>query len=275
MTDVTPLSELNRAHNITVEDAQKVDRDEALAAVGTLRKLLKVFTFAIEPAGEERSLSVAIAALMTPVVRPILRSAPLFCFNAANPGVGKSLLADMVARIATGKATVVVGQQATPRQARQLLLSILLTKDCQVACFDDVQKTVGGALCSILTQEQWQDRILRKKEPVTIKNKVTFLATGNGMKLQGALKSRSLMCELGNNDPSNSLQPYFNMYNYIQQNREILVKAILTILNAYNNAGMPLQPISQFARFEEWSDWIRSPLVWLGLADPCSSQNII
>ena len=72
------------------------------------------------------------------------------------------------------------------------------------------------------------------------------------------------------NDPSLT-----NLHQYIPENRPRLVKAGLIILKAYHAAGMPKQNIKQFGRFEEWSDWVRSALVWLGLPDPCLTRKEI
>ena len=44
--------------------------------------------------------------------------------------------------------------------------------------------------------------------------------------------------------------------------------AALTALRAYLVAGKPRQPIATFGSFEQWSDLVRSALVWLDEADP-------
>jgi len=52
--------------------------------------------------------------------------------------------------------------------------------------------------------------------------------------------------------------------------RPELVIAALTILRAYHVAGRPKQPnLNPLGSFDEWSDWVRSALVWLGEPDPC------
>ena len=49
----------------------------------------------------------------------------------------------------------------------------------------------------------------------------------------------------------------------------------MTILRAYHVAGRPAQDLKPFGRFEEWSDLVRSALVWLGEADPCITREEI
>ena len=48
------------------------------------------------------------------------------------------------------------------------------------------------------------------------------------------------------------------------------VAAMLTILRAWHLADERI-PLSLFGSFEDWSQRIRAPLVWLGCADPCST----
>ncbi|MCP3919759.1 MAG: hypothetical protein GY711_29850, partial [bacterium] len=62
---------------------------------------------------------------------------------------------------------------------------------------------------------------------------------------------------------------------YIPKHRGELVAAGLTILRGYHCAGRPDQGLSVFGRFEEWSDWVRSALVWCGEADPCEGRSRI
>ena len=51
--------------------------------------------------------------------------------------------------------------------------------------------------------------------------------------------------------------------------------AVLTMMRAYVVAGWPKQKIKPFGRFEQWSNLVRSTLVWLGCEDPCESRKSI
>ncbi|HIE70681.1 MAG TPA: hypothetical protein EYP98_11150 [Planctomycetes bacterium] len=64
-----------------------------------------------------------------------------------------------------------------------------------------------------------------------------------------------------------------NLHHYIPAHRGELVVAGLTLLRAYHVAGRPDMKLSVFGRFEEWSNWIRSTIVWLRLADPCQTRH--
>ena len=51
------------------------------------------------------------------------------------------------------------------------------------------------------------------------------------------------------------------------------IAACLTICRAYIAAGRP-NKLPQLASYGEWSDTVRSALVWLGEADPVKSQDM-
>ncbi len=74
------------------------DHDDAIRALEVLAEPLKDF-----PWLTASDKSTALAAILTALVRPVLRTAPLFAFRAPKMGAGKSLLADVVSMIATGR----------------------------------------------------------------------------------------------------------------------------------------------------------------------------
>ena len=63
-----------------------------------------------------------------------------------------------------------------------------------------------------------------------------------------------------------------DLYTDVPKRRADLVKAALTIVRAYVVAGKPKQQLQPYGRFDEWSAFVRYPLVWCGLKDPCSSR---
>jgi putative DNA primase/helicase len=69
----------------------------------------------------------------------------------------------------------------------------------------------------------------------------------------------------------------FDALEEAKADRAELVVAILTIIRAYVLAGCP--PVEKcdeaFGSFEDWSRWVRHPLVWAGADDPVSSLTKI
>ncbi|KAA0249821.1 MAG: hypothetical protein EDX89_23530 [Acidobacteria bacterium] len=250
-------------------------REDALEGLRAFQAVLSGFPFVDQPEdGRPGSdLAAAVAAILTALVRRSLRSAPLFAFRAPKMGSGKSLLADVVSMVAAGRPCAVMSLGGDANEERKRWLSVLLEGE-PVVCIDNVERPLGGStLCSILTQETYKDRILGMSRTVSVSTAVTLLCTGNNLVFDGDLTTRVIPCDL---DPGverpEERQFEVNLYRHVPQHRGELVVAGLTILRAYVVAGRPAQPIPTFGRFEEWSDLVRSALVWLGTADPCAGR---
>jgi len=65
-----------------------------------------------------------------------------------------------------------------------------------------------------------------------------------------------------------------NLDEYIPAHRVELVTAGLTILRAFFLAKEK-QRLSQFGRFEAWSELVRGAVVWIGLPDPLNTRKIL
>jgi bifunctional DNA primase/polymerase-like protein len=243
--------------------------DDARSAVAILKYLIKDF-----PWVAASDCSAVLALFLTVLMRLTLRAAPLFVLRAPTMASGKSLLADCAAMIATGRTAPAMAQGQNDEEDRKRILAVLMEGQ-PVACVDNVERPLGGpALCSVLTQETWRDRVLGVSRTVSVPTAVTWIATGNNIIIVGDLVSRVVPCDI---DPrvehpeerSFEIKPR----EYVLQHRAELVVAALTILRAYHVAGLPDQGLSVFGRFEDWSDLIRSALVWAGEVDPCEGRK--
>lgn len=243
-------------------------REDAKAALGVLLDLLRGFPF-VAPSDR----SAALSAILTALVRPCLRSAPLHLFRAPRPRSGKSLLADVVALLATGRSCAVMSQASDPEEERKRLLAILLAGD-RVVSYDNVERELGSpALCQVLTQATISDRVLGASRVVSLPTAASFLATGNNLLISGDLTSRVVTCDLDSHTERPEERTFdVDLYEEIPKRRGELVVAALTILRAYHVAGRPAQPIPAWGGFEEYSGLVRSALVWVGEADPAGGR---
>lgn len=251
-----------------LEVPENPSKDEAIEALEGIKRHLKDFPFV-----DNASRSVALAAILTGLVRQSLRSAPLFAFTAPTMGSGKSLLADIVAIIATGRNAPAMSQAKDSEEDKKRLLSLLLTGD-PIILIDNVEKPISGdALCSILTQETYQDRLLGLNRMIMVDTHVTFMATGNNLHFKGDITTRALLCSI---DPKmerpEERKFKGDLRQIVTRQRSFIVQNALTVLRAYHIAGRPSQDIKPYGRFEQWSDFVRSALVWLGEEDPCRTR---
>jgi hypothetical protein len=144
-----------------------------------------------------------------------------------------------------------------------------------VVCIDNVTRPIdSAALCSVLTQEFYQDRVLGVSQMAQVLTSVLWLATGNNMVFEGDLISRVIPCDLDPGCEKPEERRFdIDLRKYIPEHRASLVPAALTVIHAYQLAGSPDQGLPEFGRFEQWSKWVRSALVWCGEADPCEGRK--
>jgi hypothetical protein len=256
-------------HNPTKRDAE--------GALRLLSDLLTEFPFTrtARPDGQmlEVSKSVALSAIITPVVRGAMSVAPLHAFNAHAPGSGKSYLADVVSTVSTNRPCPVISAAADEAETEKRIAGLLLA-GYPIVSLDNVNGELGGdLLCQAVERPLLRIRRLGASDITEIESCVTMYATGNGLRVRGDMVRRSLVAEL---DPEME-RPETRKFSgdpvaTVQADRSRYVSACIIIVRAYLLAGRPgLLP--SIASFSHWSDLVRSALVWLGCPDPAISME--
>jgi hypothetical protein len=248
-------------------------RADATAALELLLDVVRDFPFE-----SEVDRAVAISAMLTAVVRPALRTAPLHAFSAHKQRSGKSLLAALPAYLATGGRPTVVAQNSDAGEEKKRLLSLLLAGD-PVISFDNVSEEgtlESDALCSALTEVIVTDRLLGASTRVSVAASAMFEATGNNLTIKGDLTSRSLMCRIDPQVERPEERDFdTDLHVEIPRRRGELVVAALTLVRAYHVAGDPAVETKKWGGFEDWCRFVRDPLVWIGLEDPVASRRTL
>lgn len=250
---------------------ERPNRRQASAALDRLLASVDSLPF-VEPADQ----AVAVALMLTALVRRSLPSAPMGAITAPVPGSGKTLLGDCIAILATGVPAAAMQYPSSDEEAEKIALSILLAGD-PVVLIDNVERPMSGAwLCSILTSETHQGRLLGRNENVSVPTTTLWIATGNKLVIQGDLRTRALLCRI---DPKHEKpeQREFkvDLREQFMRARSELVAAGLTLMRAYLAGGEKAGIFRPWGRFERWSQFCREPLLWLGLPDPCDSYDLI
>lgn len=222
-------------------------KESAESALKRLRYPLRDFPFV-----KDEDRSVVLAAILTALIRQSVNTAPLFGFTAPVAGSGKTLLANIVSIIATGKQAVVTPHGSDKEEERKQLFSKLL-QGKPVFLIDNVERPISSdVLCAILTApgKTYEDRILGRSEIVEVPTNITFLATGNNLTFQGDMTRRALLCTIDPRCECPEARENFRirgrLEDHVLQHRERYVRAGLTILKAYVKAGKPKQNIPQY-----------------------------
>lgn len=216
----------------------------------------------------------AMAAILTAIVRPSLTSAPLFGLSSPQRGTGKSMLADIIAIIATGTEAPTMTWSLDHAEQKKELLSVLMA-GCTTACIDNVEDPIQSqALSTILTQPKWTGRKLGLNATVTVPTTCTWMATGNNLQVAGDMSSRVVLIQLDAHEERPEDREFgFDPRDRAREHRPALVAAALTALRAFVAAGSPghVSP----SRFTDWSALIRGTLAWCGWNDPLANRDQI
>ncbi len=243
-------------------------KDDALQALALLRDLLREFPFV-----DEVSRSVALSALISPVVRAALPVVPLHAFRASTPGTGKSYLVDIASCIATGQHCAVSSMGKDETEAEKRLDGLLLS-GTPLASLDNVNGELGGTkICQAIERPSVQVRPLGSSGLVNVENNLTLLATGNGLRVKADMVRRTLVSDLDAGMERPELRVFASdPMRQVLADRGRYVRACLVIVAVYIELGLPNR-LPTIGSFTEWSNYVRSALVWLGCADPAKSME--
>jgi hypothetical protein len=257
-------------------------RDDARRALDQLAEVIRDFPFldgggSVAKVGSDRS--AALAAILTPFARHVIDGpTPLFAIRAPTAGTGKTLLADVVAVLATGRAAARIVQGKNEDEDRKRLLAIGL-EGALIVLIDNVEDLLGSPpLAAALTARTVKDRILGRSQMIEVRLDPVWIATGNNLSFQGDLGRRVVPIDLdaGVEIPEErSRFAHPKLLAWVMAERGRLVAAALTVLRAWVVAGRPQLKLTRFGSFEAWSETIRALLVWLGEADPTLGRERI
>jgi putative DNA primase/helicase len=248
--------------------SERPTHDDALAALELIEGLLTEFNFVSDVAK-----SVAVSAIITPVARGAFTVVPMHAADAPVAGSGKSHLLDTVAVTSTGQYMPVITAGRSEEELEKRLGAAMLAGQPLISIDNVTGILRGDALCQMIERPRPQVRVLGKSELVEVEARGTSLfANGNNLILGGDICRRVLITRLDPKVERPELRVFKgNPVQTVLKNRGAYITACLTICRAYIAAGRP-DKRPRLASFEDWSDTVRSALVWLGMEDPVNSM---
>ena len=178
--------------------ADRPDRNEALASLQLLDALLDEFPFA-DGLDDGPSRSVALSALITPVVRGAMSVAPLHATTAPVAGSGKSYIIDLSAAISIGQRAPVIAAGRDEAEMEKRLVSALFSGQ-PIVSIDNVNGELGGDfLCQMIERPVVTPRVLGLSKLIRIESRATCFATGNNIHLVDDMTRRVVLCSLDPN----------------------------------------------------------------------------
>jgi hypothetical protein len=217
--------------------------------------------------------AVALAAILTAVLRGAFQMAPVFLLTAPKAASGKSFFVDLVAHIVTGRWAPVISLNERQEEGDKQLGALLL-EGPPIISLDNLMHDLGGALLNQMTERPTvKIRILGKSQAPDCEWRGVLFATGNNRAAKGETIRRTLIANIVPEVEHPETRKFdFNPIERVMADRGLYVAAALTIARAYKLSGEKRNE-PPLASYEEWCRFVREPLLWLGEADPVKSQE--
>jgi hypothetical protein len=214
----------------------------------------------------------ALAMALTPFMRGVVPLSPLGVVSGLQMGVGKNLLADCIAILATGRPADPLPYVQDDDEMRKMITSAFQS-GAELFVFDEAHEVQGAQLARAITSLTYADRILGVTRIAKYPNTITWMSLGNQVKVNGDLARRVFFVYLhptGRNviDREASAFRHPDLKLWTQENRGSLVSAALTVLRGWYAAGRPEHSRgATMGSFEPWDRILSGVLAYAGLPE--------
>jgi hypothetical protein len=221
-------------------------------AIGVIEELIGDFPFA-----DAASKTNAVAALFTPILRPIINGpTPMALIDAPKQGTGKGLVAESIAVVATGRSAAVMTAPDTEDEFRKRITAILL-EGASVILIDNLEgKLESPTLAGALTSVTWKDRILGRSEMALLPQLAAWMATGNNIRLGGDIPRRCYLVRLDARCERPWERKEFRhpeLSKWAKEHRGELIAGLLTLARAWYASGCREYINPRLGSYEAWS----------------------
>lgn len=200
----------------------------------------------------------ALAAVLLPFVRRMIEGCtPLHVVEAPAVGSGKGLLCNLVSWVVTGRACAIGTLPENEEEIRKTLTAELALARPLILLDNANEKATlsSAALAAMLTSTSWTDRLLGKTQKLTLPNTAMWMLTGNNPRLSKDIARRSVRIRI---DPkldrawTRTDFKHDPIIPWVKEHRSELVRAALTLVQAWIAAGRPLGK-ERLGSFEHWA----------------------
>ncbi|MBA3414035.1 MAG: bifunctional DNA primase/polymerase [Chloroflexia bacterium] len=212
----------------------------------------------------------AVAMVLLPLLRGLIAGpTPLHLIEKPSAGTGASLLADVVARIATGRPVGAMTEGRDEDEWRKRITA-KLRGGPPLVLIDNLRRRLDSAVVSsVLTANHVEDRILGTSDNVRIPVRCVWVASGNNPALSSEITRRTVRIRLDAKRDRPWLREsfrHFPLSPWVMQERAGLVAACLTLGRAWIAEGRPVPDDSPIlGSFEDWSHVMAGVLAVAGV----------
>ena len=208
----------------------------------------------------------AIGLFLLPFVRRMVDGpTPVHLIEAPQPGVGKSLLGQVLMRVAHGR-TVPLSPWDAREEERKKTITTYLTTGRHVVFFDNVKgKIESPSFENATTSRRWADRVLGITGEVEVPIHAVWVMTSNNATMSPDMARRSARIRLVRHasfDAATARHPDIEAWTALHHSE--LVSAALVLVSAWLGAGMP-RGGRTLATYEAWARCVGGILAHAGI----------
>ena len=194
---------------------------------------------------------------------------PIHLFEAAKQGTGKTLLTETIMRTLTLNNYVIISKPESEDELRKKITTAAMY-GVSAFCLDNIETLKSKLLAQILLTQQYTDRILGNNAQIDTTIRWVWSATGNNVSIDTDMMRRCIRIRLDCDVPDPHLRPvtcfkHPNLLYWCEQNRDWLVWAGLTLIQAWIAAGMPKNKSVNYGGFVDWAQTIGGILEFNGI----------
>lgn len=224
--------------------------------IGQARKWLLEELLVDFPFASQSDRSHAIALMLTVILRPVIHGpTPLFMIEAPTPGSGKGLLSDAISELMTGGPSTSMSEAHGEDEWRKRITS-LLQMGAPMVRIDNVVRELNSAnLASVLTDQEWTERLLGTNQMVTLPARTVWMATANNPRANAEISRRKIRIRLIPDSDRPWDRDGFRhdpLLDWVQANRGQLLHALLVLVRAWTVAGRPAGKY-RIGSYESWA----------------------
>lgn len=211
-----------------------------------------------------------LALVLTPFVRGSVPLVPMAVVSGLAAGSGKNLLVYCISVLTTGTVVSPMPLVDDEDEVRKQITSAFQGGPDLIA-LDEAPLIESKQLARALTSITYTDRVLGTSRMVEYANRVTWMAMGNQVRVNGDMSRRVYFIELhpeGDNpqDRDTSTFRHPDLLGWTAEHRSELVSAALTLVRAWYAAGSPQAPRgSSMGSFEAWDRIMSGILSYAGV----------
>ena len=239
---------------IVLQIPKHVSPQQLRQAVSTIvDELLSDFPYA----SQSDKAHMVVAMLQPFIIECIDGVTPLYVFDASAPRSGKTLLGDTLSTVVTGNPTPWMTLRSGEDRIERQLFSVLAEGRSIIAIdnFPQNRSLHSGVFASFLTAQTVSTQKLFRHQTSQVNNKATYILTGNNVRVSNEMAPRCIRIRLnaGVEDPSTRTGfKHENLLSWTRKHRAELIRALLIIIIAWVQAGMPRYRERTLGAFENW-----------------------